>query len=92
LWVALARALACRHRIRRVEGRGDSVRLVLSEVDLSAWSVGFADRGNLKFEKTAPPAVVARLSAGEDACRAAAELLLAYHAAAETDKNEEKTT
>ena len=87
LWVALARALACRHRIRRVEGRGDSIRLVLTEVDLAAWSVIFAERGNLKFEKTAPPAVVARLSPNEEPCEAAARLLLAYHAAKESEEN-----
>ncbi|MBQ8173968.1 MAG: transcription-repair coupling factor [Clostridia bacterium] len=91
LWVALSRALACRHRIRRVEGRGDSIRLVLTEVDLAGWSVVFADRGNLKFEKTAPPAVVARLGAGEEPCEAAAKLLLAYHAATKTEEKKEET-
>ena len=91
LWVALARAMAVRHRIRRVEGRGDSIRLVLTEVDLAGWSVVFAERGNLKFEKTAPPAIAMRLAAGEEPCEAAAKLLLAYHAAVTADAKEEKT-
>ena len=90
LQVALARSLASRHRIRRVEGRADTVRFVLTELDLAAWSVVFAERGNLKFEKTAPPAVLMRLAPGQDPCRAAAELLLAFGAAA--SEKEEKTT
>ena len=88
LSVALARALASRYRIARVEERGAELRFVMNEVDLSAWSVLFSERKDLKFAKTAPPCVICRLGAGADAPTVAAELLTRYHQIKEEEKNE----
>jgi hypothetical protein len=44
-------------------------------VDLASWSVLFAERKDLSFRKSAPPAVICRLSAGDDPCERAATLL-----------------
>ncbi len=80
---ALARALATRAAITRLEQRGGDLVFVLREVDLDSWSVLFAERKNLKFSKAAPPCVFYRLASGEDAAAAAEELLTRLVAVAE---------
>ncbi|MBQ8858437.1 MAG: transcription-repair coupling factor [Clostridia bacterium] len=75
LQVALARALASRLGLVRVEHSGNELRFLLTEVDLASWSVLFAERKDLSFRKSAPPAVICRLAAGDDPCERAAALL-----------------
>ncbi len=84
LAVALSRALAARHRIPRVEQRGDTLRFTLSHLELPVWSVLFAEKKNLKFEKN-PPCVVLRLEGNDDPAAAAAALLLRYDEVARED-------
>ena len=84
LAVALTRALAARHRIPRVEQRGDTLRFTLSHLELPVWSVLFAEKKNLKFEKN-PPCVVLRLEGNDDPAAAAAALLLRYDEVARED-------
>ena len=78
LHVALARALASRHGIPKIEQRGADLVFALREVALENWSVLFAERKNLKFSKAAPPCVLYRLAPGEEPAKAAAEFLARY--------------
>jgi transcription-repair coupling factor (superfamily II helicase) len=78
LWVSLARALAARNGIPKVEQRGADLVFVLREVCLENWSVLFAERKNLKFSKAAPPCVYYRLAPGEEPTKACAEFLMRY--------------
>ena len=78
LYVSLARALATKNGIAKVEQRGGDLVLVLREVDLPNWSVLFAERKNLKFSKSAPPCVYYRLAPGEEPAKAAADFLARF--------------
>ena len=78
LYVSLARALAARNGIPRVEQRGAELVLVLREVALENWSVLFAEQKNLRFSKTAPPCVYYRLASGQEPTKAAVEFLSRY--------------
>ena len=73
--MALCRALAAEASVLRVEEKGGVITLALGELDLASWSVLFSERNNLKFSKSAPPCVLYRLAAGEDAAEAAVALL-----------------
>ena len=73
--VALCRALAAEASVLRVEEKGGVITLALGELDLASWSVLFSEQNNLKFSKSAPPCVLYRLAAGEDAAEAAVALL-----------------
>ncbi len=86
---ALCRALAAEASVLRVEEKGGMLTLTLGELDLASWSVLFAERNNLKFSKSAPPCVLYRLAAGEDAAAAAVALLsrlLAVKGESDTEK------
>ena len=89
LRVALARALAARMGMPRVEHNGNELRFLLTEVDLASWSVLFAERKDLSFRKSSPPAVLCRLAAGDDPCERAAALLSRLWEV--KSENEEKT-
>ncbi len=84
--VALARAMAERARIPRVEWENGMLTLTLERVELDAWSVLFAARRDLTFSKTTPPRVHCRAGERADPAALAAELLCAYVAALDEQK------
>ncbi len=86
--VALARALAARLGIPRVEEKGGVLSFSLAQVDLAAWSVLFAEGNRLKFAKTTPPCVLCRLAGGEDAAAVAVEILSRLSAEGENSQQE----
>lgn len=84
--VALARAMAERARIPRVEWAGGTLTLTLERVELDAWSVLFAARHDLAFSKTTPPRVHCHAGERADPAALAAELLCALVAVLDEQK------
>jgi transcription-repair coupling factor (superfamily II helicase) len=89
--LSLLRALAARARIPRIEcgnpGTARSTdRLEISRpevrfagaTDLSVWALVFGEFGGLRFGGSSSAAVTLRLRRGEDAARAALDVMLAY--------------
>ncbi|MBO7170780.1 MAG: transcription-repair coupling factor [Clostridia bacterium] len=82
LWVALSRAIASRARIAKIEKKDGALRFLSASPDLSVWSELLHDNKNLRFAATSTgPAMLYRLSAGEDAAEALYKLMVAYERA-----------
>lgn len=80
--IALAKALAERNRIKKLEYAGGRLTFISEQLQLSLWSEVFAKFASLSFVGVGSPAIAYRLKRNEDPAAVAAEVLLAYDAAA----------
>ncbi len=76
--VALAKAIAERARIKKIEHSGQRLTFVTERPDLDIWSVLFAQFKSLSFVGVGSPLIVYRLQRDEDATEAAAMIMSAY--------------
>ena len=76
--VSLARALAERARISRVEAKDGRLIFTPERPRLDLWSDVFARFRGMSFLGVGSPSVVYRLGKGEDAASAAKDILTAY--------------
>ena len=90
VYVSLARALAERARISRVEVRGGRIVFTPERPRLDLWSEVFAVFAGMSFLGVGSPSVVYLLKNGEDPAKAAADILRAYVAAMDEAADPEK--
>ncbi len=76
--VALAKALAERARIKKIEHSGLKLTFVTERPDLSVWSELFASNRSLSFVGLGSPLIVYRLRKDEDPTAVAAKIMAEY--------------
>ena len=76
--VALAKALAERARIKKIEHSGLKLTFVTERPDLSVWSELFASNRSLSFVGLGSPLIVYRLRKDEDPTAVAAKIMTEY--------------
>ncbi len=76
--VALAKSLAEKARIRKIEHNGMKLTFVMDRPDLDIWSELFAEFRMLSFVGVGSPLIVYRLGRDEDPTAAAAMIMTAY--------------
>ena len=84
--VALAKAMASRARIKKIEHTGLKLTFVTEKPDLSVWSELFATNRSLSFVGLGSPLIVYRLRKDEDPTAVAAKIATEYVEAMESDK------
>ena len=84
--VALAKAMASRARIKKIEHTGLKLTFVTEKPDLSVWSELFASNRSLSFVGLGSPLIVYRLRKDEDPTAVAAKIATEYVEAMESDK------
>ena len=83
--VALAKALAQRARIKKIEHSGMKLTFVCDKLDLAVWSELFAQHRSLSFVGLGSPLIVYRLRKDEDPSFVAARIMSDYVSAMDTD-------
>ncbi len=78
--VSLARSLAIRAGVSKVEEKGGRITFFQDALNLDAWSVAFAEFPGLSFLGVGSTHVVYRLKSDEDSAAMAAEILAVYTA------------
>ena len=76
--VALAKSLAERARIKKIEHSGLKLTFVTERPDLSVWSELFATNRSLSFVGLGSPLIVYRLRKDEDPATVAAKIMMEY--------------
>jgi transcription-repair coupling factor (superfamily II helicase) len=76
--VALARALATRAGMTRIEQRGSDLKFSFDALSLAAWSEAFIALPGLRMVNAAPPYVTYRLPRGKDPAQTILTVLFAY--------------
>ena len=76
--VALAKALASKARIKKIEHSGLKLTFVTEKPDLSIWSELFASNRSLSFVGLGSPLIVYRLRKDEDPTAVAAKIMTKY--------------
>ena len=76
--VALAKSLAERARIKKIEHSGLKLTFVTERPDLSVWSELFATNRSLSFVGLGSPLIVYRLRKDEDPAAVAAKIMIEY--------------
>ena len=84
--VALAKALASKARIKKIEHSGLKLTFVTEKPDLAIWSELFATNRSLSFVGLGSPLIVYRLRKDEDPTAVAAKVMSAYVDAMESEK------
>ncbi len=88
--VALAKALAERARIKKIEHSGLKLTFVTEKPDLAAWSELFARNHSLSFVGLGSPLIVYRLRKDEDPAAVAARIMSEYVEAMESEEGAAK--
>ena len=88
--VALAKALAARARIKKIEHQGMKLTFVSERPDLAVWSELFASNRSLSFVGLGSPLIVYRLRKDEDPTAVAAKIMSDYVAIMDSE-NESDT-
>jgi len=83
--VALAKALAERARIKKIEHSGMKLTFVTEKPDLAVWSELFAQNRSLSFVGLGSPLIVYRLRKDEDPAFVAAKIMSEYVLAMESE-------
>ena len=86
--VALAKALAERARIKKIEHSGTRLTFVTERPDLAVWSELFATNRALSFVGLGSPLIVYRLRKDEDPTSIAAKIMSEYVGVMESDESE----
>ena len=86
--VALAKALASRAKIKKIEHSGLKLTFVTEKPDLAVWSELFASNRSLSFVGLGSPLIVYRLRKDEDPTSVAAKIMCEYIEAMENEKEE----
>ena len=89
--VALAKAMAERARIKKIEHSGMKLTFVTEKPDLSVWSELFASNRALSFVGLGSPLIVYRLRKDEDPAFVAAKITSEYVAIMDSESNENNT-
>jgi hypothetical protein len=76
--VALAKSLAQRARIKKIEHSGLKLTFVCEKPDLAVWSELFASNRSLSFVGLGSPLIVYRLRKDEDPTFVAAKIMSEY--------------
>ena len=84
--VALAKAMASKARIKKIEHSGLKLTFVTEKPDLAIWSELFAQNRSLSFVGLGSPLIVYRLRKDEDPTAIAAKITCQYVDAMENDK------
>ena len=84
--VALAKALASKAGIKKIEHSGLKLTFVTEKPDLAIWSELFATNRSLSFVGLGSPLIVYRLRKDEDPTAVAAKVMSAYVDAMESEK------
>ena len=84
--VALAKALASKARIKKIEHSGLKLTFVTEKPDLAIWSELFASNRSLSFVGLGSPLIVYRLRKDEDPSAVAARIMCEYTEASESTK------
>jgi len=88
--VALAKALAERARIKKIEHSGLKLTFVTERPDLAVWSELFAENRSLSFVGLGSPLIVYRLRKDEDPTAVAAKIMTEYVGIMESNNEDEK--
>ncbi len=88
--VALAKALAERARIKKIEHSGLKLTFVTERPDLAVWSELFATNRSLSFVGLGSPLIVYRLRKDEDPTAVAAKIMTEYVEVMESNNEDEK--
>ena len=88
--VALAKALAERARIKKIEHTGLKLTFVTERPDLAVWSELFASNRSLSFVGLGSPLIVYRLRKDEDPTAVAARIMTEYVGIVESNNEDEK--
>ena len=83
--VALAKALAERARIKKIEHSGMKLTFVSEKPDLAVWSELFAQNRSLSFVGLGSPLIVYRLRKDEDPTAVAAKIMTEYAAVMDSE-------
>ena len=86
--VALARAYASKCKISKITRAEGEIRFACSSIDLSVWSEVFTKIDGMRFPSSATPYVAYKLKKGEDAARAAKNVMTEYYNAKNSAKEE----
>ena len=89
--VALAKSLAERARIKKIEHSGMKLTFVTEKPDLAVWSELFAANRALSFVGLGSPLIVYRLRKDEDPTAVAAKIMSEYVAAMESEDGSDNT-
>ena len=88
--VALAKALAERARIKKIEHSGLKLTFVTERPDLAVWSELFASNRSLSFVGLGSPLIVYRLRKDEDPTAVAAKIMSEYVEIMESNNEDER--
>lgn len=78
LYVSLLRALGAFSHFSKIEQRGGEMRFLCEKIRLDLWSELFAENPHLRIAPGTSPAVLLKLSRGQDPANAAAEVMIRY--------------